>query len=49
MKIKLVVALLFLLCVVCGLQLSCSPHAMKIEKVIIERETECISDKNLIH
>jgi hypothetical protein len=49
MKIKVVIALLFLLCVICGLQLSCSPHAMKIEKVIIEREIESVSDKKLIH
>ncbi len=48
MKIKAIIALL-LLFVVCGLQLCCSPFAMKIEKVIIEREIKLVSDKSLIH
>lgn len=49
MKIKVVIALLFLLLVMFGLQVACSPHATKIEKIIIEREVESVSDKNLIH
>ena len=48
MKIK-VVTTLFLLLVMFGWQISCCQHAVKIEKVIIERETEVISDKNVIH
>ena len=48
MKIKVIIALL-LLVVMYGLQLCCSPYAIKIEKVIIEREIEQVSDKNLIH
>ena len=48
MKIKVIIAL-FLLIVVCALQLCCSQYAMKIEKVIIEREIEPVSDQNLIH
>ncbi len=49
MKIKVIIAMLFLLLVMFGLQIACSPYAMKIEKVIIEREIESVSDKNLIH
>ena len=48
MKIKVIIALLLLI-VVYGLHLCCSPHAIKIEKVIIEREIEHVSDKSLIH
>ena len=49
MKIKVITTLLFLLLVMFGLQITCSPHATKIEKIIVEREIESVSDKNLIH
>lgn len=48
MKIKIVIAL-FLLLVIFGWQLSCCQYAIKIEKVIIERKPEKVSDASLIH
>jgi len=40
---------LSLLIVIVSLQVSCSQYAVAIEKVIVEREIESVSDKNLIH
>jgi len=48
MKKKRIVALLLLL-VVIGLQVCCSQHAIKIEKVIEERRINSILDINSIH
>lgn len=48
MKIKIVIAL-FLLVVIFGWQLSCCQYAVKIEKVVIERKVDIVSDKNLVH
>ena len=48
MNIKVVIALLLIM-IMCALQVSCCQYEIKIEKVIIERETDVVSDKNLIH
>jgi hypothetical protein len=48
MKMRVIIALL-LLVVIFGLQVSCCQYAVKIEKIIIEREADIVSDKNLIH
>ena len=48
MKIKVVTTLLLLL-VMFGWQVTFCQHAIKIEKVIVERKIEVISDKDLIH
>ena len=48
MNIKVVIALLLII-VICSLEVSCCQYAIKIEKVITERETDIVSDKNLIH
>jgi hypothetical protein len=48
MKIKVIVAL-FLLIVILGWQVSCSACQVKVEKIIVERRVDAVSDKNLIH
>ena len=48
MKMKVITTLLLLL-VMFGWQVTCCQYAIKIEKIIIERETEVVSDKSLIH
>jgi len=48
MKIK-VVTTLFLLLVIFGWQITFCQYAIKIEKVIVEREVEFISAKSLVH
>ena len=48
MKIKVIVAL-FLLIVILGWQVSCCACQVKIEKVIVERRIDIVSDKKLIH
>ena len=48
MKIQVVAALLLLI-IVCGQQIFCCQNAIKIEKVIEEREIKHFRDKNLVH